>query len=518
MNVYRRTIARIIGSIRRIPARAVRRRHRARVGPGTGGLAVVGLLLLAPTALWAEVPLTQLSTKLSLSASLRVRGEVWDWFGPTTGDNSYAYAATTAKLGLKWADEFFDLSVEAQNTSLLGLPDDAFGPAPQAALGLGHVYLTHNRREDDTGVFLKQAHLTLKKLGVAGLKLTGGRLSFAEGAEVPSRDPTIDWLKRFRISQRLLGPFGWSHTGRAFDGFTLSYTTGAYNVTVHGSHPTQGGFDLAGMKTIDDIDVLYTSFNVTAPAFSETSDARLFYLYYADGRGLQPTDNRPVARRNADRRHIAVHTGGGHLIHVVPTRAGPVDVTGWGVGQGGDWGTQEHRGWAFAAEVGWQPGRLPWRPWLRAGYNRSSGDGDPDDGNHDTFFQVLPTARVYSFSTFYNLMNNADAFFQLILRPVEELVWRTDFHCIRVSERNDLWYQGAGATLQDRQAGFGYVGRPAAGKRALFKIIETSLDYTLTENLNVAVFFAHVFGDSIVDRIYAGDDANFGYIELNLKI
>ena len=27
-----------------------------------------------------------------------------------------------------------------------------------------------------------------------------------------------------------------------------------------------------------------------------------------------------------------------------------------------------------------------------------------------------------------------------------------------------------------------------------------------------------LFGDSIVDRIYPGDDANFGYIELTLKI
>ncbi len=478
----------------------------------------VGLLLLAPAPLKAELPLTQISEKLSLSASLRVRGEFWDWFGPTSGDNSYAYAATNAKLGLKWTDDFFDLYVETQNTSLLGLPNDAVGPAPQGALGLGHVYLVHSRKDNDASVFLKQAHLTLKKLGIPGLTLKGGRLLFAEGAEVMSKDPTIDWIKRFRASNRLLGPFAWSHTGRAFDGFTASYTKGAYNLTVHGSHPTQGGFDLAGMKTIDDIDVLYTAFNVTRPAFADTSDARLFYIYYADGRNLRPTDNRPAAVRNADRRHITVHTGGGHLVHIIPTKAGLIDLLGWGVGQGGDWGRQDHQAWAFAAEAGWQPSGLPWKPWLRAGYNRSSGDNDPNDGDHETFFQLLPTARVYSFSTFYNLMNNEDAFFQLILRPFKGLVWRTDFHNIRVSEKNDLWYQGAGATLQDRQVGFGFAGRPAFGKRGLLKIVETTLSYTINENVNVNVFFAHVFGDSIVDHIYPGSDANFGFIELNIKI
>ena len=476
------------------------------------------LFAFLPSGLRADMALPQISSKLSLSANLRVRGEFWDWFEGSSGDNSYAYAATVAKFGLKWSDELFDLHVEAQNSSLMGLPDDASAPAPQAAFGLGPVYRAHNRRNNDSGIFLKQAHLTLKNPGISGLRLKGGRHLIAEGAEVLSQDPTIDWIKRFRVSQRLIGPFGWSHTGRSYDGFTVSYTRDAYNLTVHGSHPTQGGFDLAGIKMIDDIDLLYTAFNITRPSFAETSDARLFYIYYADGRGLRPTDNRPAAVRDADRQHIAIHTGGGHLIHLLPTPAGPIDLMGWGVGQGGDWGRQDHAAWALAFEAGWQPQGLPWKPWLRIGYNRSSGDDDPHDGDHETFFQILPTARVYSFTTFYNLMNNEDAFFQLILRPLKGLIWRTDFHNIRVSEKNDLWYQGAGATLEDRQAGFGYVGRPAFGKRGLFQIIETTLSYTVNKHVNVNVFFAHVFGDSIVDRIFPGNDANFGYIEMTLRI
>ena len=478
-------------------------------------LLVLWLLIVWPTPLQAEVPITQISPKLSVSASLRARGEFWDWFKGASGDSSYAYAATVAKLGLKWQQDLFDLHLEAQNTALMGLPDDASAPAPQGSFGLGPVYLSHNRRQNDASVFLKQAHLTLKQLGVPGLSLRGGRHSIAEGAEVLSKDPTIDWVKKMRVSQRLLGPFGWSHVGRSYDGFTLSWTKDAYNFTLHGSHPTQAGFDLAGNKTIDDIDILYAGFNLTRPEFAKTTDARLFYIYYADGRNLRPTDNRPAAVRN--RRHLAINTGGGHLIHVVPTGAGPIDLMGWGVVQGGDWGSQDHNGWAFAAEAGWQPSGLPWKPWFRIGYNLSSGDDDPNDGDHDTFFQMLPTARVYSFSTFYNLMNNEDIFFQLMLRPLEGLVWRTDFHYIRVSEKNDLWYQGAGATLGGRQAGFGFVGRPTFGKRDLFQIIETSLSYNLNKHININVFFAHVFGDSIVDQIYPDDSANFGYIETTLK-
>ena len=482
-----------------------------------GGLLLLVLCLLTvyPAPLRADVSVSQISPKLSVFGSLRTRGEFWDWFEGTSGDSSYAYAATVAKLGLKWQQDLFDLHLEAQNTALMGLPDDASAPAPQGSFGLGPVYLSHNRRQNDASVFLKQAHLTLKQLGIPGLRLRGGRHSIAGGAEVMSKDPTIDWIKRMRVSQRLLGPFGWSHVGRSYDGFTLSWTRGAYNFTLHGSHPTQAGFDLAGNKTIDDIDILYAGFNLTRPEFAQMTDARLFYIYYADGRNLQPTDNRPAAERS--RRHLAINMGGGNLIQVVPTGAGPIDLMGWGVVQGGDWGRQDHHGWAFAVEAGWQPKGLPWNPWFRIGYNRSSGDDDPNDSDHDTFFQMLPTARVYSFSTFYNLMNNEDGFFQLILRPLEGLVWRTDFHYIRVSEKNDLWYQGAGATLEDRQAGFGFVGRPTFGKRDLFQIIETSLSYNLNKHINVNVFFAHVFGDSIVDQLYPDDSANFGYIETTLK-
>lgn len=45
-----------------------------------------------------------------------------------------------------------------------------------------------------------------------------------------------------------------------------------------------------------------------------------------------------------------------------------------------------------------------------------------------------------------------------------------------------------------------------------------TIDTTLNENVNVNVFFARAFGDSIVDHIYPGNNANFGFIELNLKI
>ena len=60
---------------------------------------------------------------------------------------------------------------------------------------------------------------------------------------------------------------------------------------------------------------------------------------------------------------------------------------------------------SVALEVGhrWTGRRR--RPWLRAGYLWSSGDADPGDGRHGTFFPMLPSSRKYALSSIYAQMN-----------------------------------------------------------------------------------------------------------------
>ena len=158
-------------------------------------------------------------------------------------------------------------------------------PAPQGSFGLGPVYLSHNRRQNDASVFLKQAHLTLKQLGIPGLR-PEGRAALDRrrrgGAEQGTRLATGS---NVCVSPNVCSALSaGSHVGRSYDGFTLSWTKDAYNFTLHGSHPTQAGFDLAGNKTIDEIDILYAGLQPDpVPEFAKMTDARLFYIYYADG-------------------------------------------------------------------------------------------------------------------------------------------------------------------------------------------------------------------------------------------
>jgi hypothetical protein len=222
-------------------------------------------------------------------------------------------------------------------------------------------------------------------------------------------------------------------------------------------------------------------------------------------------DNRPLAARQRDHGTIAIHAVGAHAVTVIDAPPGAVDVLLWGVAQRGDWGALEHVAWAFAAEAGYQLPRLAWTPWLRVGYDRSSGDDDPADGRHGTFFQMLPTARQYAQLPFFNAMNDGDLFAQLILTPVARLFLRADYHWLELSEARDLWYAGSGATNDDV---FGYSGAPSGGTRALAQLVDISLGIQLLKQLSANIYYGHAFGGRAVRATFSGADADYGYAEL----
>src|SRR5437016_1814713 len=178
---------------------------------------------------------------------------------------------------------------------------------------------------------------------------------------------------------------------------------------------------------------------------------------------------------------------------------------------GGRLGVDDHAAWAYAVETGYQLPTLAAAPWLRVGYDRSSGDGNPGDGHHRTFFQLLPTARTYAQLPFYNLMNTADAFAQVLLVPHRIVSLRADYHWLTVSDGNDLWYSGGGATNDHV---FGYAGSPAGGRHALAQVIDLSVTVQLLRQLALGTYYGHAFGGDVVRETFAGTGANYGFVEL----
>lgn len=452
-----------------------------------------------------------------LSGNLRSRIEYVNWFEPTSEslDDDYFYTGHLLRLSGVRSNPRFDVQIDLQGVVLTSLPDNSIAPAPQGQLGFGASYNAANRGQDAV-LGLKQAFVRFKNSSRPGQSVRLGRFEFSDGAEVPAGSPTLNFLKSQRIAQRLIGPFGFTHAGRSFDGAQFSTPLGQPNThfTSVVARPTEGVFKLEAFDNVDGVGFLYGALSKS----SKTSDARLFGLVYEDTRDASDsvkTDNRPLSARQADSDAIRVYTLGAHYLKTIDTGGGALDLLGWGALQSGDWGTQDHAAHAFALEVGYQPKNSRLKPWYRVGVFRSSGDDDATDGDHETFLTPLPTPRLYNRFPFYNQMNLTDYFGQVILRPNPKVNYRFEAHALRLSEGSDLWYIGGGP-FDD--SGFGTGGRPGAGNESLATVLDFSVDYAINPQTSLGFYLGHAFGGDVIEGIYpTGSDGTYAFLEFSRK-
>jgi len=452
---------------------------------------------------------------IKISGDWRVRVEGWDWFEPNAGENAYVFPHSLLRVAISQETERIDWKLEASQDTIILLPRNAVVAAPQGQLGLGGTYYAANENaRNNIDAFVKQAYLQINHLGKGKLKV--GRFEYFDGAEVKPKDATLAALVQTRISQRLLGNYGFSAVQRSYDGGQFDYNFGKANVTLFGGDPTEGVYQIDGMGQLD-INVYYGALTVSTGTENSAGELRLFGLGYVDHRtNVLKTDNRPQAIRAADHGQIDIGTYGGNYLHVFNTEAaGKFDFLVWGAAQTGAWGRLTQSAAAFVGEFGWQPPVEALKPWLSVGYSYGSGDGNPRDSVHRTFFQILPTPRMYARMPFYNMENNEDLYGSFGLRPASKLAVRSELHALRLANRNDLWYLGGGAYQPQT---FGYTGRPSGGDRGFANVWDLSADYQVTRTFAVGLYYAHAWGKAVIASIYPQDpNGQFAYIETNLR-
>ena len=434
-----------------------------------------------------------------ISINWRTRAEGWNWFQGATGNSDYPLWDSLLRIGIGQSFERVDWFAEFEQASILGLPNDAVVGPPQGQLGLGGTYYAANGNNVNNAYgFLKQAFVNFKHLGPASVKL--GRFEFFDGTEVKPKDPTLATVVQTRIAHRLISNFGFSAVQRTFDGGEFSWNAGPNNFTLFAARPTEGVFQVDGMDELN-VEVYYGAFNRSITTQHSAGEFRVFALGYVDGRTtVLKTDNRPQAVRAADNGRIEIATYGANYAHVFNTSAaGKFDFLIWGALQAGSWGSLTQRAGAFVGEFGWQPTTRALKPWMSAGYSFGSGDGNPNDSTHGTFFQVLTTPRQYARFPFYNMMNNEDVYGTLNLQPASKLALRSELHALRLANASDLWYLGGGAF---QPATFGYTGRPSGGNRGLANVLDFSADYQITRCFAATFYYGHAWGKGVIAATY----------------
>jgi len=437
----------------------------------------------------------------------RIRGEFVDWFAtPPDGPNPtfrYNFLGNKFQLGVRIIRDPYEVFVQFQDSTLANIPDNG--------VGVGSIYYANTMRELQNGTILRNAWFGTKRpFEIDGVSLRAGRLLYSDALDVPATAPNLKWIQLNRLSQRLIGPFDYTHVGRSFDGGWLGYDTELLNVTGFGFVPTYGGYEVDANRELD-ITLGGINLNLKESPTLGPMIGRLFWYYYGDFRDVVFLDNRPLPVRQAEQGEPAnIHTVGAHVARLEPLGPGIADGMAYGFGQFGQWQSLTQRSWAYGVELGYRLTNLWAKPWMRGGINSGSGDTNPNDGQHGTFFQMLPTAWLYAQFPFYNMMNNQDVFVQWMLDPHPMVGFRFDWHWLRLNSANDLAYFGGGATKNDF---FGYGGTNGNGRINLAQLVHFMLTVRPTAFLTFNGFYAHAWGQGVINQAFTGTPGNYGYLE-----
>ncbi len=209
---------------------------------------------------------------------------------------------------------------------------------------------------------------------------------------------------------------------------------------------------------------------------------------------------------------MRIGTVGASAVAAFPRGARRWDGLLWGAVQTGGWFGQKHRAYAAAAQVGHQWTAAPWQPWLRAGVDYASGDGDALDGTHGTFFPMLPSGNHLSRSSTYALMNLREAWAEARLAPARAVDIVAAVHAVGLAQAADRWYTGSGATARTGNY-FGFQGRNTAGAASLGTIVEGELTWRPARWWTLRGYAGRMTGGAAVRQLFAGDRLVTAWLE-----
>jgi len=443
---------------------------------------------MAPSLYWKDGP-----HRIDIAAAARVRMEGWDTFSATNPDWDW-FTGTRLRLSLKYSyANKIALMIEGQHTRLNGLDADSAAPAR-------NYFVAGGLDSHAQGTSVRQAFLELRP--GEGISLKAGRQDIKLGSEVTYAEPNWKYLKAARLGERLIGTVGWTHVERSNDAGTLTVDTGEHVFYAFAARPTTGVFD-ADSAYHPQRDLVYggAAWTVKRGEWLPNTELGAFAIAYDDDRAVTAGG---IAGG------VDVYTFGASALGVYPFGPGQLDALVWGAGQTGDFGPRDHSAYAGIVEAGYQLPAVWSKPWLRLGINFASGDGDPGDDEHHTFFNLLPTNHLYyGFADQLAFQNLKNLFLQLRLAPHEKIQLNAFVHYFSLMDADDARYGGTGAF---NRKSFGYVATPSGGARTIGTEFDLVATIALHKSVTLELGGAHLEAG----RLLPGD-IQWGYASVELK-
>jgi hypothetical protein len=311
--------------------------------------------------------------RVDLGAAFRFRTELWDAFADDV--EAYTGLRTRVRVQYGWRERLL-LVAEFQDVHLYGMDPDGSG-------ALANYRNANDGQRSASGQDLRLLYAEVRPTPKSYLRV--GRQEMKLGPEVVYPEPDWRYLKTARVSERLLGSVGWSHESAPATASAPAGTSAATALRL-AARPTQGVFAVeTAYRPLHDIATRRILDREARHLAAGHRARRLRHRL----RGRARPDEGGLAHGVESTRWAATPLG------VYALGPGKVDAVLWGAGQLGDYNDLDHRAGAVIAELGYQLPELFAKPWLRVGVNAASGDGDPGDGDHHTFFNLLPTNHIY---------------------------------------------------------------------------------------------------------------------------
>lgn len=281
--------------------------------------------------------------------------------------------------------------------------------------------------------------------------------------------------------QRLVGAFGWSNYGRAFDALLFNYKWEIISA------------DLFGAKVVEsnkgDNDTDFVGLHITLSPEGMRPEINAYLFYKRDAEGLSTAQE--------------LWTGGARA-HFTGLKG--LAFTGEGAYQ---WGLKENRTLKIQAFASALKAKYTFpimlSPEILLEYDIASGDKDGSDDKYETFDNLYPTNHShYGYMDYMAWKNMQDIRGGVGLKPSEKVSVRVDYHIFSLFTNKDNWYKASGAVM---------IPTDGVAPRDIGSELDIVVTCDAVAGVNFEAGYSRFFaGDFIRSTKGSADDSDWAYL------
>ena len=316
--------------------------------------------------------------------------------------------------------------------------------------------------------------------------------------------------------ERIVGAFDWNNIGRTFDAAKLTYKSGPLTVDAFAASvvvPRRSGMNMSDLYNGNEnrreqiFSGIYASTTAWGP---QTTD--LYVLHLHEDQLTTSTNFLTLGARMKSKpgAFAPAPVSDGKSVAPAPKPVG-LDYDFEGAFQTGEVRGLDLTAFALHGGIGYTFD-TGWMPRIGIAYNYGTGDGNPADGDTETFQNLFPTNhKFYGQMDVFSWQNMQDLELSFKCSPTKKLTAKAEFHAFWLASTDDSWYRANGIATVRPLTPVARGASDSVGYEA-----DVTLTYTVSKNLSFEGGYSHFFAGDYLSDTGASDDADFVYLQTSI--